>query len=148
MKKLLSISVLVLLFTSCIIEKTGKTPVFRIIKNTTDHEVELIIITNESKSYSLSKGDSIVFDGYCETGFGESCFVPWNENNPISGKMIFDNEKELIYENDDCENNRNPLGRIAEFPLCNYNERDNEGRREYIYYIDDSDYERAVPIED
>jgi hypothetical protein len=137
-----------ILFTGCITEKTERSTRYRIIKNTTDHNVELIIITNESNSYNLAKGDSIVFEGYCETGFGDFCFIPWDENSPISGKLVFDNKREIIYVSSDCESGRNPLGRIRSSPLCSYLVRSIDGRREYIYYIDDSDYDRAVPIED
>jgi hypothetical protein len=136
------------LLSGCIVEKTTRLRYDRIIKNITDRTVELVITTNESASYYLDAGDSIIFEGYCDFGILERCVVGWDELDPISGRIVFDNEKEIIYLNSGCENGKNPLGDILSFSLCGYIGKARGERTEYYYYIDDSDYERAVPIED
>lgn len=138
--------------SSCITEKFEIQTTSRIVKNNTNHEVEVIIEANNKYQFTLFPLDSMVFEG--EYASGEGSFksdIGWNDDSPISGKLIFNEEKVLYFQNGDCEEGRNPLTPyIWMFSRCGYLNLDpnQDGNAEYYYFIDDSDYERAVPIED
>lgn len=141
------------ILTSC---GTGEEPTksikYRVIKNNSSHSVELIIQANKQYTFKLEQEDSVIFEGYVKSGAGASYSnVGWNDSEAISGKVIFDNEKEIIYTDGNCENGRNPLNPyIWELYSCGYinKDSDGDGNSEWFYIIDESDYERAVPIED
>jgi len=144
----LALLIFIILQMSCIRENVGRSTRIRTIKNISNHKVDLVITSKETTSYHLDIGDSIVLEGYCETGASDLCFVGWDELYFISGKIIFDEEREIFYPNGNCNNQHNPFGGIRVFDLCGYVERTFDNRREYIYLIDNSDYDVAVPIED
>lgn len=136
---------IIVFLNSCFKEKTGKTTVFRTIKNSSSYSIDLTIYGDKESFYRLESGDSITFQGYCTTGFGpRECVIGWSV--PVSAKIVFNEEKEIDYSNSICESGRNPIGRIEEFDLCGYVERGIPGRREYAYFIDDTDYDIATLI--
>lgn len=147
--RLLILFTLVTFIVSCNGEEVGRSTRSRTIKNLSSHIVDLEVKSINSYSYKIAIGDSVIIDGYCETGASDLCYVSWNEVSFVSGKVIFDNEKQIIYSTVSCDTMKNPFGRIREFDVCGYTERSNNGRVEvdYLYIIDDTDYEKAFPIE-
>ena len=152
MKRNIIVSViLVSVFASCITEKSSKILQTRTIKNSSSYLVDLTITASENYQIRLAPRDSVVFEGEVEIGGGtDFSDLGWSNFKPVSGKIVFDNKRELVYEDGSCENGRNPLNRnIWQLHSCGYYNEDTngDGLSEYIYEISDTDYEMAVPIE-
>lgn len=146
MKFLMSCILLATCFVSCITDEIGKSTRIRIIKNISAHQVEFIVSDENETSYHIAAGDSVMIEGFCETGAGDLCLVGWEDNSSVHGKIVFDNERVIIYENNSCADHKNPFGSIREIDLCSYLIRINEGIPEYIYTITEEDYQNAEPL--
>lgn len=131
-------------------EDQTKTTEYRVIRNRSSHQVELTITANKQYLYQLDMGDSVVFVGYVISGGAGRTYsnLGWDDSAPISGKIVFDDEKHIVYTNGSCESGRNPLNPyIWELHSCGYfNANIRNGNSDYVYEISDADYALAVPI--
>jgi hypothetical protein len=151
MKSIIKTFVFLAALTSCGTgEEQTKTTEYRVIKNLSSHQVKLTITANKQYQHQLAMGDSVVFVGYVLSGGAGATYtnIGWDNSAPISGKIVFDNEKQIVYTNGSCENGRNPLNpNIYELHSCGYfNANLRNGTSDYVYEINDADYALAIPI--
>ena len=139
--------VLLLLVNSCGVEEiVTERPIRKVIKNISTHEVTVDIGNGEVK-FVLSPNDSIIFDGVKVTGIDNYVIFDLWEEDTRPGIVVFDNEKKLIYDVKDCDGSKNLVGYYINLTICGFTPRINEDINEYVFTIDNADYELAEPIE-
>lgn len=147
MKKLWILLHLPALLCACISEEITKKTEYRIFKNDSNHIIDIAVSANEDFSFHLNPQDSIVLKGYCAySGGGDHCVIGWSDSSPISGQIIFDNQKVLNYENSICENGRNPFVENPFISECGYHRRNRDNHQEHIYTFTEEDYQNAEPL--
>jgi hypothetical protein len=129
-------------------EEPTRTSILRTINNNSQYTVQFEIIGDQGDSYFIDPGDSLVLEGYCLNGVGTGyCIAGWDNIDTVIGRIVFNDEKELRYQDASCETGANPFGQLRLFNSCGYSERFNGTIREYVYVFDDNDYENAEPID-
>ena len=156
MKNILSLTLktIVLFFGmscgSC--DKVVESSVKRVFVNLSSFKIRMLVYTNDTLDFQISQGDSAVFEGksYGGPGLGYLDAGWYDPAYSLTARVIFNNEKELIYNSsDDCDTlNRNPISSLYENGLlCGYEEfLDVDGWITYTYSFTDIDYQNAVPI--
>ena len=142
------ISLLLLACLSGCMEPVTEFERYRVIANESTHEVTVEVKTDVEFLQKLSPGSATTIWGTCYDGPGaEYCQVGWDELQAVSGRIVFDGERQLLFTSVHCTGTRNLLASpVGNYQACGYTERTANGRQELVYTITDEDYEMAEPF--
>ena len=136
---------------SCSRDKISETNIKKTFVNRSSYDIKMLVYAEDTLDFQVPIDDSVVFEGKYYSGPGiDYLDVGWYDPSHVTGQVIFNNEKELIYDSsDDCDDqNRNPLSSFfgTGFTCGFVTSYDAEGIITYTYSFTDVDYQNARPL--